>query len=91
MFVTMVFHHPRPEYVADFIEFMRRIERGMVGVDGLVSLESYRDMGSGALVALGRWQSPEHAQAGVAKLVAIGGRKLEWTERPDDFHRLLTL
>jgi hypothetical protein len=91
MFVTMAFHYPRAEYLADFIAFMNRIEQGMKGTDGLVSLESYRDPAKDCLVAIGRWQSPEHAQAGVPKLMAIGGRKPEWTVQPDDLHRFVAV
>jgi quinol monooxygenase YgiN len=91
MFVTLVFHHPRPEHLEDFAAFMKRIEAGMQGTDGLLSIESYKDPGSGDLVAIGRWESPEHAQAGVPKLVAIGGRDPEWTDRPDDLHRLVSI
>lgn len=91
MFVTLAFHHPRSEHLDDFAAFMKRVEDGMRGTDGLLSLESFRDSGSGDLVAIGRWQSAEHAQAGVPKLRAIGGRETDWTERQDDLYRLVAI
>ena len=91
MFVTMVFHHPSPEHTADFAAFMRTIEEGMAGTDGLVSLESYRDTVNDQLVAIGRWESAEHAMAGVPKLMAIGGRDPSWTVRDDEVFQLQSL
>jgi heme-degrading monooxygenase HmoA len=88
MFVTMVFHHPAPEHTADFEAFMRTIEAGMAGTDGLVSLESYRDAVNDQLVAIGRWSSAEDARAGVAKLMSIGGRDPSWTVRDDEVFQL---
>ncbi|WP_345763061.1 antibiotic biosynthesis monooxygenase family protein [Diaminobutyricibacter sp. McL0608] len=89
MFVTLAFHHPRPEHLDDFAAFMKRVEDGMRGTDGLLSLESFRDDGSGDLVAIGRWQSAAHARAGVPRLLSIGGRAADWTERPDDLYQLI--
>jgi len=89
MFVTMVFHHPRPEYVDRFLAFMTEIESGMAGTEGLVSLESYRNPAAGTLVAIGRWASPEDARAGVAKLMTIGARDPEWTDQPDEIFQLI--
>jgi quinol monooxygenase YgiN len=91
LFVTMVFHHPRPEHVGAFTQFMATIEAGMDGTDGLVSLESYADPQAARLVAIGRWESAEHAAAGVPKLMSIGGRQPEWTDQPDEVFRLVQL
>lgn len=85
MFITMAIHRPRPEY---FAAFMGRIEHGMKGADGLLSLESFRDPQRDCLVAIGRWESAEHARAGVPRLLAIGGRAPEWSERPDELYAL---
>jgi len=89
MFVTMVFHHPRPEYEDDFADFMGDIVVGMRGTDGLLSLESYRNPAAGTLVAIGRWQSAADAQAGIPKLMSIGGRDPKWTDQPDDVFQLV--
>lgn len=88
MFVTMVFHHPRPEHADDFARFMLRLQQEMAGTPGLLSMESYRNPATDALVALARWSSPTDAQAGVARLMAIGGRREEWTAEPDEIFQL---
>jgi heme-degrading monooxygenase HmoA len=88
MFVTMVFHHPRPEHTDDFARFMLRLQHEMAGTPGLLSLESYRNPDTDALVALARWSSPTDAGAGVARLMAIGGRRAEWTSEPDEVFQL---
>ncbi len=88
MFVTMVFHHPLPEHRAEFLAFMHRIEAAMSGTEGLASLESYEDTASDRLVAIGRWDSADAAQAGVPRLMAIGGRNPEWTDQPDEVLQL---
>lgn len=91
MFVTLAFNHPLPEHLAEFTAFMGHIERGMKGTEGLLSLESFQDPTSGDLVAIGRWVSPEHARAGVPRLMAIGGRDPKWTARPDDLYQLFAV
>jgi quinol monooxygenase YgiN len=89
VFVTMVFHHPLPEHRADFLAFMQRVEEGMRGTEGLLSLESYEDTArEDRLVAIGRWDSAASAQAGVARLMGIGGRDPRWTAEPDEVFQL---
>ena len=88
MFVTMAFHYPKPEHVDDFAAFMARIEARMAGTGGLVSLESYRDVTGGRLVAIGRWESADAASRGVERLLALGGRDPHWSRHPDDVFQL---
>lgn len=88
MFVTMAFHYPKPEHLDDFAAFLGRIEEHMAGTEGLVSLESYRDVTGDRLVALGRWESEDAAQAGVGRLLAMGGRDPQWSRHPDDVFQL---
>ena len=89
MFVTLAIHHPRPESVEDFLAFTRRIEDAMQGTPGLLSLETFRDVQEPRLVALGRWESPNAAVAGVGRLMAVEGRQAEWSTRPDDVMQLV--
>jgi heme-degrading monooxygenase HmoA len=91
VFVTLAFHHPHPEHLDDFAAFRERVEDGMRGTDGLLSLESFRDAGSDDLVAIARWESAEHARVGVQKLLSVGGRAADWSERRDDLYRLIGL
>lgn len=91
MFVTMVFHHPAAESRASFEEFMTRLEDHMSGTEGLESIESYHDLARGNLVALARWWSADHAQAGVARLMSFGGRDPHWTVRDDEVFQLQTI
>lgn len=84
MYATIAIHHVRPAHADAFRAFLGRIEDGMAGTPGLVSLESYEDPRTGDLVAVGRWESAEAAQAGVPRLLAIGGRDPEWSSASDD-------
>ena len=84
----MAIHHPKPEHVDDFLDFMKRIERGMEGTPGLVSLDSFRDLDGPRLVAIGRWESPEAAAEGIPRLLSIGGREESWSAAPDELFRL---
>lgn len=88
MFLTIAHHYPRPEHVEAFLAFMAEIEAGMSGTPGLVTLESFRDVVQPRLVAIGRWESAEAAQAGVPRLMSIGERKPEWSARPDEVFQL---
>jgi len=88
MFITLAVHHPKPEHADDFVAFMKKIEAAMEGTPGLVSIESFRDAQSPSLVAIGRWESPEAAQAGLPKLMAVGGRDADWSRHQDDLFLL---
>ena len=88
MFLTIAVHHPKPEHVDDFVAFMKTIEREMEGTPGLLSIESFRDVEAPRLVAIGRWESPEAATAGIPRLLAIGGRDPAWSAAPDDLFPL---
>ena len=88
MFVTMVFHHPRPEHHGAFRAFMSEIITGMAGTEGLVSFESYLNPADSTLVALARWESADDAQAGIPKLMSISHRRPEWTDLPDEMFQL---
>jgi quinol monooxygenase YgiN len=88
MFITMVFHHPKPEHREQFLQFMHTIEEGMAGTPGLVSIESFQDLDANRLVAIGRWESREAATAGIPRLLAIGGRDPAWSAKDDELFRL---
>ncbi len=88
MFVTLAIHHPKPEHVGDFLAFMRKIEDEMEGTPGLRSIESFRDLDAPRLIAIGRWESPDAASQGLPRLRAVGGRRDEWSEAPDEVFRL---
>ncbi len=88
MFVTLAVHHPKPEHTNDFVAFMKKIEEAMEGSPGLLSIESFRDVDAPRLVAIGRWESPEAAAAGIPRLLAVGGRREEWSQQLDDVFRL---
>jgi heme-degrading monooxygenase HmoA len=89
VFVTMVIHHPKPFHQDDFLDYMYRVTTEMQGTPGLISIESLRDVDADRLVAIGRWESPEAAAAGIPRLMAIGGRDPDWTTEPDQIFRLV--
>ena len=86
----MVFHHPKTEHRDDFLGFMNQVAARMQGTPGLLSIESFRELDSDRLVAIGRWDTPEDAAAGIPRLMAIGGRDPSWTDEPDEILRLLS-
>lgn len=49
----------------------------MRGTDGLLVLESFREMDSSDLDAIGRWLTIEEERAGLPKPLAIGGRSID--------------
>jgi heme-degrading monooxygenase HmoA len=91
MFVTLAVHHPEPEHLDDFAGFMKKIQREMEGTPGLLGIDVLRDVDADRLVAIGRWESPEAAAAGVPKLVSVGGREERWSQAPDELFRLIDL
>ncbi|GII55728.1 hypothetical protein Pth03_41170 [Planotetraspora thailandica] len=92
MFAIVVHHYAEPEHVEEFKAFCRKISDGMQGTEGMLSIEGYHDRDNERLTILSRWQSPEAAKAGVARLTTIaqevGGRDAAWSWRDDEVMRL---
>jgi quinol monooxygenase YgiN len=93
MFAIVVRHYPHPEHADAFRDFCRRIAAELQGnTDGLLSIEGYDDAANDCLTIISRWDSAEHAQAGVARLVAVaaevGPRNPAWSRREDELVRL---
>jgi len=85
MFLTIAIHHPRPEYIEDFLAFMARTEIAVEGAPGLLEFRSWREAGGGRLVGLARWESQAAFQAAMPLIMSgTADRQEEWSERPDD-------
>ena len=88
MHVAIAIHHPKPEHVQDFLDFMATVEAAMEGTPGLLSFESWRELSGGRLVGMSRWESPEAFTAALPRILGIGGRDPAWSARPDELLRL---
>ena len=88
MHVAIAIHHPKPEHVQDFLDFMATVEAAMEGTPGLLSVESWRELGGGRLVGMSRWESQE---AFTAALRESGGTPLAPVARADYDRRLAAL
>ena len=84
MHVAIAIHYPKPEHVDAFLAFMAKVEAGMQDTPGLISFESWRDLSSGRLVGLSRWESQDAFIAAMPRLLSIGGRDPAWSAQPDD-------
>jgi quinol monooxygenase YgiN len=89
MFVAIAVHHAAPEHAEDFMAFMRRVIEVVGEPPGLIDFTGYRDVQSGRLVGLSRWESQ---QAFLDALPLIGSlrdeRRDEWSLREDDVFML---
>lgn len=84
MHVAIAIHHPKPEHVQDFLAFMATVEAVLQGSPGLLSVESWRELGGGRLVGMSRWESQEDFTAALPRILAIGGRDPAWSAQPDE-------
>jgi heme-degrading monooxygenase HmoA len=89
MFVHLAIHYPKPEYAADLLASMHRVDKAAQGAPGLVQIGAWRDERTGRLVGLAMWESAEAFQASAERIFQV----LEdepfdlWFERPPDvFH-----
>ncbi len=89
MYVVVAIHHPKPEYVDDFLAFMARVEAVAQGSRGMLQFRSWREENSNRLVGLSTWESREAFEAALPRITSLSReRSAHWTERPDDVLRL---
>jgi heme-degrading monooxygenase HmoA len=82
---VVVFHHPRPEFVEDFLAFMGRVTEAVEGAEGLLEFSTWREPGDARLVAVSRWTSAEAFAAALPRVMSLSDqRREEWTARPDE-------
>jgi heme-degrading monooxygenase HmoA len=89
MFVHLAIHYPKPEYAADLLASMHRVDKAAQGAPGLVQIGAWRDEHTGRLVGLAMWESAEAFQASAERIFqVVEDEPFDlWFERPPDvFH-----
>ncbi len=79
-----VTHHPHPEHRDDLLGAMTRVKQAAPGVPGLEAIGAFSDDGTGRVIAISLWSSPEAMQAGMQQLFA-GIRDVpfdQWERKP---------
>jgi heme-degrading monooxygenase HmoA len=71
MFIHLAVHHPKPEYAADLLASMNRVDRAAQGAPGLIRIGAWRDKKSGRLVGLAEWESEEAFEAEVDRIFEV--------------------
>ena len=86
MFVHLAIHHPKPEYVADVLASMHRVDKAAQGAPGLIAIGAWRDQNSGRLVGLAQWESEQAFQAAAPRIFeAVADDPFdEWWVRPPE-------
>jgi heme-degrading monooxygenase HmoA len=85
MFQAIAFHHAKPEYVDDFLAFMRKVAAGVDGSPGLLEFNCWHESGTSRLFGLSRWESQEAFQAALPTIMQFRSeRKPEWSSAPDE-------
>jgi heme-degrading monooxygenase HmoA len=86
MFVHLAVHHPRPEYAADLLASMGRVDQAAQGSPGLIQISAWQDQRSGRLVGLAMWESQEAFQQSAERIfeVAADDPFDLWCEQPPD-------
>jgi quinol monooxygenase YgiN len=84
MFHTIAIHDVLPDHVEAMLAFMHRVADGVAGAPGLIDFAPYRDLQTGKLVGLARWESAEAFQQAMPQIMAFSAeRRPEWTDQDD--------
>jgi uncharacterized protein len=67
---ALLFHYPKPEHLEEFLEAMGTVSDAIAAVPGCIDVGIWREPGTGAVVAVSRWTSPEAFAAGRRRLNA---------------------
>lgn len=89
MFIHLAVHHPRPEYAADLLASMGRVDQTAQGSPGLIQIGAWQDQRSGRVVGIAVWESQEDFAASVERIFrAVADDPFDqWLEQPPDvFH-----
>jgi hypothetical protein len=82
---TIAIHDVRPEHVDAFRTFMGKVEAAVAGAPGLIEIASWREVRTGRLVAVARWESQAAFEAAAPAIMGLSGeRDPAWTDAPDD-------
>jgi heme-degrading monooxygenase HmoA len=85
MYQVIVFHYAEEEHVDEFLRFMGRVTDAVAGADGLIEFTTWREPGSGRLVAVSRWTSADAFAAARPRVMSLADqRRPEWSARPDE-------
>jgi quinol monooxygenase YgiN len=89
MFTAIATHHPHPDHVADMGAHMQLVVETVGDAAGLLSFECCRDVASGALLGVSRWESREAFEAALPLIMANADRRRdEWTVAADELLQL---
>jgi len=89
VFVHLAVHRPKPEYAADLLASMHRVDQAAQGSPGLIQISAWQDQRSGRLVGLALWESEEAFRASAERIfqAAADDPFDQWCEQPPDvFH-----
>jgi len=82
---TIAVHDVRPEHVDAFRAFMGKVEAAVTGAPGLIEIASWREVQTGRLVAVARWESQAAFEAAAPAIMGLSGKRdPAWTNAPDD-------
>jgi heme-degrading monooxygenase HmoA len=85
MFQAIAIHHARPEHAEEFLAFMHRVIEHVGDAPGLIEFTAWREAHGTRLYGCSRWESEADFQAGLPRIMAMGGeRREEWSERDDE-------
>jgi heme-degrading monooxygenase HmoA len=73
MITHLAIHHPKPEYKADVLASMRRVDVAAAGHTGLIRINGWREIDGDRLVGISMWESMEDFQAAADEIFAIAG------------------
>lgn len=75
MFTAIAIHHLHPDYVDELLAHMHLVRDSVAGVDGLVEFECMRDLETGRLLGVSRWESREAFAAALTLIGANADRR----------------
>ena len=85
MFQVTAVHHAVPEHRDTFLAFCHRVVAAVGDAPGCVEFSVWGAPDGPTLYGFSRWETPEHFEAALPKIMALApDRRPEWSSRDDD-------
>jgi hypothetical protein len=89
MYVVIAIHHPRAEYVAEYLDFIAGLEQVTRGTVGLIEFGSWFDEQNCQLVEMSIWESKDDYDESFPLLAELHeDLQQAWSRCPGDVLRL---
>jgi heme-degrading monooxygenase HmoA len=71
VFLHIVIHHPKPEYVEEVLASMRRVDAAAAGTPGLIAIGPWRSDSDTRLMGFAAWETEDAFHAARERIFSV--------------------